>query len=89
LSGTVRSNPAAPDRIVPSLTSQRMLANAERWCSKAMAEIGRWWRNDRIASLLRQDGIHRSVSSGTGEWEYARASVRDMASFGFLFSRLA
>jgi hypothetical protein len=23
-----------------------MLAKAERWCSKAMAEIGRWWRND-------------------------------------------
>jgi len=32
--------------MAPSLTSHGMLANAERWCSKAMAEIGRWWRND-------------------------------------------
>jgi hypothetical protein len=32
---------------------------------------------------------HRSVSDGADEWEYAYGSVRDMASFGFLFSRLA
>jgi hypothetical protein len=70
-----------------------MLANAERWCSKAMAEIGRQWRNDGgmtgLTSLLQQDRIHRSVSDGVDEWEYADGSVRDMASFGFLFSRLA
>jgi hypothetical protein len=39
--------------------------------------------------MLRKNGIHRSVSDGAGEWEYADSSVRDMASFGFLFSRLA
>jgi len=79
--------------MAPSLTSQGMLANAERWCSKAMAKIGRWWRNDGgitgLTSLLQQDRIHRSVSDGADEWEYAGGSVRDMASFGFLFSRLA
>jgi hypothetical protein len=32
---------------------------------------------------------HRSVSDGADEWEYVCSSVRDMASFGFLFSRLA
>jgi hypothetical protein len=29
------------------------------------------------------------VSDGTGDWEYAYGSVRDMACFGFLSSRLA
>jgi hypothetical protein len=79
--------------MAPSLTSQGMLANAERRCSKAMAKIGRRWRIDGgitgLTSLLRQDRIHRSVSDGAGEWEYPDRSVRDMASFGFLFSRLA
>jgi hypothetical protein len=31
-----------------------------------------------------QCNIHRSVSDSTGDWEYADASVRDMARFGFL-----
>jgi hypothetical protein len=29
------------------------------------------------------------VSDGADEWEYPNGSVRDMASFGFLSSRLA
>jgi hypothetical protein len=29
------------------------------------------------------------VSDGAGDWEYAHGSVRDMACFGFLSSRLA
>jgi hypothetical protein len=33
--------------------------------------------------------IHRSVSVCAGDWEYADGSVRDMASFGSLLSRLA
>jgi hypothetical protein len=32
---------------------------------------------------------HRSVSDGADGWEYACGSVRDVASFGFPFSRLA
>jgi hypothetical protein len=35
-----------------------------------------------------QCSIHRSVSDGADEWEYAELSVRDMASIGFLSSRL-
>jgi hypothetical protein len=33
--------------------------------------------------------LHRSVSDDSGEREYAEGSVRDMACFGFLSSRLA
>jgi hypothetical protein len=36
-----------------------------------------------------QCSIHRSVSGNGSDWEYPDASVRDMASFGFLSSRLA
>jgi hypothetical protein len=36
-----------------------------------------------------QCDIHRSVSGSAGDKEYADSSVRDMACFGFLFSRLA
>jgi uncharacterized membrane protein len=78
--------------MAPSLASLRMLANAERWCSKAVAEIGQRWRNDggmtELTSLLQQDRIHRSVSDGAGEWEYADSSVRDMARFPVFASGL-
>jgi hypothetical protein len=42
-------------------------------------------------AVARRDNakIHRSVSDSSGDWEYAVGSVRDMASIGFLFSRLA
>jgi hypothetical protein len=42
-------------------------------------------------AVLRRgnENIHRSVSDGAGDWEYADGSVRDTASFGFLSSRLA
>jgi hypothetical protein len=50
---------------------------------------------DRIGGEFNQPerncqcSIHRSVSGNGGNWEYPNASVRDMASYGFLSSRLA
>ena len=40
-------------------------------------------------SLADTTQHHRSVSDGADEWEYPDCSVRDMASFGLLSSRLA
>jgi hypothetical protein len=35
-------------------------------------------------SIPAECSIHRTVSSGADDWEYADSSVRDMATFGFV-----
>ncbi len=38
---------------------------------------------------MQHSPTRERMLDGAGDWEYASGSVRDMASFGFLSSRLA
>jgi hypothetical protein len=69
------------------LAAADALANAAREFRQRVCGDQTMARNN--ARLLQRDmQPHRSVSDGSHDWEYNGSSARDMASFGFLLSRL-